>query len=104
MLRIICGTDIEYTKGDTFKLNVSPKIEFESDSQLDFILSSSENSEPIISNAYQLNSDNEFTVRLSDDDISKLKYANYIYKLILHTPDGEILTQKSGKFKSKWGA
>lgn len=102
MLMIICGKDVEYTKGDTFELTITG--DFDSNSQLDFIISESENSTPIIENTYQMNTEGGFTVKLTKDEEEALSYKNYMYKLRIHTPEGDIITQKSGNFKVKWGA
>lgn len=104
MTIIICDSDIEYTKGDTFVLNVTTPNGFDTGTQLDLIISDNENNTPIINNTYSLNSDNEFAVTLTPAETNTLSYQNYLYKLTLHTPEGEIITQKSGNFKVKWGA
>ena len=69
-----------------------------------FIVAENENSVPIIENTYNLNSESGFTVTLTSTDTNKFNYTDYIYKMTLHTPEGEIITQKSGNFKVKWGA
>lgn len=104
MITIICNSNIEYTRGDTFSLNITTSEGFDENSQLDFIVAENENSVPLIDNTYDLNSENGFTVTLATKDIDKLNYTDYIYKLTLHTPEGDIITQKSGNFKVKWGA
>ena len=38
MITIICNTNIEYTKGDTFFLNVTSDNGFDTNSQMDFII------------------------------------------------------------------
>ena len=104
MITIICDSNIEYTKGDTFSLNITTSGGFDENSQLDFIVAENENSVPIIENTYNLNSESGFTVTLTSTDTNKFNYTDYIYKMTLHTPEGEIITQKSGNFKVKWGA
>lgn len=104
MISIICDTNIEYTKGDTFSLNITTGNGFDDNSQLDFIVAENENSTPLVHNTYNLNSDNSFDVTLTTTDTDKFSYTDYIYKMILHTPEGDIITQKSGNFKVKWGA
>lgn len=103
MLRIINGTNIEYTKDDTFSMGVSSKNELEEGSQLRFIVARSETSEPIIYNLYDL-VDGKFTVTLSNEDKEKLSINPYIYKLTLLSANGSVMTQKSGEFIVKWGA
>ena len=104
MITIVCGTDIEYTKGDTFSLDITTSGGFDENSQLTFIVAENENSQVLIENSYSLNSENAFTITISPTDSAKLNYDNYIYKMILHAPNGDIITQKSGNFKVKWGA
>lgn len=104
MITIICDSNIEYTKGDTFSLNITTSGGFDENSQLDFIVAENENSVPIIENTYNLNSESGFTVTLTSTDTNKFNYTDYIYKMTLHTPEGETITQKSGNFKVKWGA
>ena len=104
MITIICDTNIEYTKGDTFLLNVTSDNGFDANSQMDFIIAESETAVPIVNNTYNLNSENGFYITFSDADVGKFNYADYMYKLTLHTPEGDIITQKSGNFKVKWGA
>lgn len=104
MITIIDEKNIEYTRGDTFYLKVTANDKFDKNSQLDFIITENENNVPIIEKTYNLNSDNEFEVTLSKADVENFNYSEYLYKFVLHTPDGNIITQKSGNFKVKWGA
>ena len=104
MLAVILNNDIEYTKGDTFKLNITSDIGFEANTQLEFTITTNQNTEPIIKNKYNLNLYNEFDVTLTVSDIEKLNFADYMYRLTVYSPEGEIITHKSGNFKVKWGA
>lgn len=104
MIIIISGKNIEYTRGDTFYLKITTSGGFDENSQIDFVVAENENSVPIIENTYNLNDDNEFEITLSKADAEKFNYNNYLYKLVLHSADGKVMTQKSGDFKVKWGA
>ena len=104
MLRIVCGSRIEYTAGDTFRISVTAKGGFNENSQLRFIAAKDENSENLIDNTYDLTGEGEFCIHLQDKDIQKLKAgSDYVYKLTLLTADGVIVTQKSGDLTVKWG-
>lgn len=103
MITIVCGSDIEYTKGDTFRLGITTDDGFDENSQLDFIVSENEDSAPVINKTFSLSGDS-FEIELTVEDTGKLVYGDYIYKLVIHTPTGEIITQMSGNFKVKWGA
>ena len=97
--------DISYTKGDTFKLPITPAFEgaFTEGTQLRFVISLTEMSEPTIDKTFDINDDLTFTLTLSSDEISKLNIADYLYKMTL-IKNNTIVTEKSGNFYVKWGA
>ena len=103
MLIIINGTDIEYTKDDTFELYVTTKNGFNDGTNLKFIISENENVTPLIENQTNV-LDGKFKVTLNAEEKAKLNLGDYIYKLVLISTDGKIITQKSGNFLVKWGA
>lgn len=103
MLQIINGTNIEYTKGDTFDIEVSSADGFESGSTLSLVIAKNEHSAPIIERDFVLISSGIFPVTLSESDKEKLNIGDYIYKLTLKGANGTVYTQKSGDFIVKWG-
>ena len=104
MIRIINGTDIQYTKGDTFRLTVSSKNSFNEGSQLRFVVARNEESDNIINKTFDLNGEGVFVVSVNETEREEMQIGNYLYKFILIAPDGTIITQKSGDFIVKWGA
>ena len=104
MLKIINGTTIEYTKGDTFDLEVSSEDGFDEGSALSLVISKNEHTAAAVENRYSLNSEGVFLVTLSQSDKEKFSCGEYIYKLVLMGVNGTIYTQKSGDFVVKWGA
>ena len=104
MLIIENGTNISYTKGDTFSLTVGAVNGFSENSTLRFIVAEDEESEPVIENTYNLNGEGVFSVVLEESDRDKLVIDDYKYKLTLIDSAGITITQKSGDFRVKWGA
>lgn len=96
--------DISYTKGDTFRLPITPAFEgaFEG-AQLRFVIALSETTEPTIDKLFDVNDDMRFTLTLSSAEISKLNIGDYLYKMTL-IKNNTIVTEKSGNFEVKWGA
>lgn len=103
MTNIKNNSRIEYTKGDTFELSVSANTTIDAGSQLRFIIAESELADPVIDNTYNLNSSGDFTLYFSENNKNALLIGDYIYKMILQTIDGKIITQLSGDFVVKWG-
>lgn len=103
MTNIKCNSRIEYTKGDTFELSVSADAVIDTGSQLRFIIAESELASPVVDNTYNLNSSGEFSLYFSENNKNALSIGDYIYKMILLTIDGKIITQLSGDFVVKWG-
>lgn len=97
--------DISYTKGDTFKLSITPAFEgaFTEGTQLRFVIAQTEMTEPTIDKVFELNDDFTFTLTLSSNEISKLIIGDYLYKMTL-IKNNTIVTEKSGNFEVKWGA
>ena len=98
------GDKIEYTRGDTFLIRISPEDEeiFPDGSTLEFIIAEEASKTPLIKNTYNLKN-GAFDVYLSDKD-KEIAYGKYVYKMVLRTVDGTIATQKSGDFIVIWGA
>lgn len=99
------GARIEYTRGDTFLISVAPEDgdSFPEGSTLELIIAKETlKDSPVIDNAYEL-SDGKFTVELKQRD-TEIAYGEYVYKMILKTVEGAVLTQKDGKFEVIWGA
>ena len=98
-------TGIEYSVNDTFVFYVSPigNDSFSDGSTLKLVIAKRENEEPIIEKEYSL-SDNKFIVALTGSEKTVLTLGEYVYKMIVHGPDGTISTQKSGFLDVIWGA
>ena len=98
------GTNIEHTKGDTFKLELSPfeNEAFEQGSTLQFVIAKNEKQTAVINKSVALSGD-IFIVEISSEEIGCLEIGNYIYKTIIHYPDGSVITQNSGDFIVNWG-
>lgn len=104
MIKIYSGGEkITYTKGDTFEISVSSAEGFGEESTLRFQVAKNEQEELLIDTAFPLK-DTEFNIVLTDEEKEKLSIGEYIYKLVLISGKGEIITQKSGEFTVKWGA
>nr|DAF01617.1 MAG TPA: hypothetical protein [Caudoviricetes sp.] len=103
MLRIINGTDISYTKGDTFHLTISGKNAFSENSVLRFVVAEDTESDAVIDGRYNMDSNGKFNVVLTEAERGKLTVNDYLYKLTLISADGVTITQKSGNFRVKWG-
>lgn len=97
------GDKITYTAGDTFLMEVSSDEGFEDGAQLKLQIAESETA-PLLVDATFNQVDGGFEVTLSDREKEKLTLGNYIYKLVLVSVAGEIITQKSGDLIVKWGA
>lgn len=104
MLIIENRTNISYTKGDTFNLEVRAMHGFKEGSTLRLTVALKETTEPIISNVYSLGEDGKFLITLDEDEREMLPLGDYIYKITLIDEQSTIITQKSGKFMVKWGA
>lgn len=102
MLTIVNGLDIEYTIGDTFRLAIGSEAGFSAGSKMRFQIA--ENTEAIISNEFNLNDDGEFVIELSEADKAKLAVNDYQYRITVIDVSGDVVTEKSGNFKVKWGA
>ena len=103
MTNIICNSRIEYTQGDTFDLTVSADTAIDSGTQLRLVIAKDEKSNAVVDNTYNLNANGDFTMFFSEENKKALIIGDYIYKLVLLSVDGSILTQKSGDFIVKWG-
>lgn len=97
------GEKITYTAGDTFLMEVSSAEGFEEGAQLKLQIAESETA-PLLVDATFSQVGGGFEVILSDREKEKLTLGNYIYKLVLVSVAGEIITQKSGDLIVKWGA
>lgn len=101
MLTVINNTDIEYTHGDSFRLNVSSDIGIPGGAVLRLQINTDE--ENNIINTTFSQGDDGFDIELTADQRSLLSVGNYMYRLSVI--DGTaIITEKSGNLKVKWGA
>lgn len=98
------GRKITYTRGDTFLISISPEDGeiFPEGSTLELIIADEPTKAIIIDNTYDL-SDGTFTVEFTKKD-TEIAYGNYVYKMILRTVEGIVVTQKDGEFEVIWGA
>ena len=103
MLRIINGTNIEYTKGDTFRLEVAAEYPFPEGERMRFVLAQTEKGSPEIDRTFDLSGD-MFVITMDKETEASLELGDYIYKLIEISLSGSVVTQKSGDFRVKWGA
>ena len=104
MIKIYSGGDkITYTVGDTFEISVSSAEGFDAGMTLKFQIAKSEDMPLLIDTVFELEN-TEFSVTLTDEEKEKLPIGEYIYKFVLISQDGEIITQKSGELIVKWGA
>ncbi|MBQ3038588.1 MAG: hypothetical protein IJD30_05365 [Clostridia bacterium] len=99
------GYDIEYTYGDTFSINVTPKKDtiFETGMQLRFVIAETEQSESIIDKTIAIGEDLIFTVTLNDTEKKLLPQGQYQYKMVIYQ-NNTIITVSDGDFIVKWGA
>lgn len=97
------GEKITYTAGDSFEISVSSVDGFSNDVRLKFQVAKNESESLLIDAVFELDND-EFSVVLTDEEKEKLIIGDYVYKLVLVTKSGEIVTQKSGELIVKWGA
>lgn len=97
-----CGERIEYTKGDTFRIFVTA-TEADEGSTLLFVITKSEDANPVINDTFQLLND-QFEIFLTQQEVNSLSIGDYIYKLILTDASGNITTCISGDLYVKWGA
>ena len=98
------GKRIEYTQGDTFLMRIFSKDgkTFPEGSSLEFIIADESSKQPVIDNTYSL-TDGDFRVSFSTKD-TEIPYGKYVYKMILRTIEGVVITQKDGQFEVIWGA
>ena len=96
------GEKIAYTKGDTFELEVNGD-NFETGDTCLFVVAEYENAEPVISSTFEMIGES-FKIALSEQERKRLELGSYIYKIVISSIRGEVLTQKSGDFIVKWGA
>ncbi len=96
------GEKIAYTQGDTFELEVSSD-NFETGDTCLFVIAEDESAEPVIKATFSLQ-DGSFTITLTSSERGKLDLGNYIYKIVITSLNGEVITRKSGNFIVKWGA
>ena len=102
-IKIICGSTIEYTKGDTFELAVTSDAALDEGSKLQLVIAKDETSNPVVDNTYTMDSDGSFFMRFTEDNIASLDIMPYLYKITLISLAGKVITQLSGDFIVKWG-
>lgn len=96
------GEKITYTAGDTFLMGVSSDDGFDEGAQLKLQIAENETA-PLLIDATFTQVDGGFNVTLTSSEKRRLTLGDYIYKLVLVSASGDILTQKSGDFIVKWG-
>ena len=102
-MTVYSGDRIEYTKGDSFCIEVLCDEGFEAGDILEFAISPSEKSANIIYKKIPL-SDGKFYITLTEDEIGRLAISCYVYKISVVSELSGRITHKSGEFIVKWGA
>lgn len=102
-MTIYSGDNVEYTKGDSFCVEVLCEEGFEEGDILEFSVSPTEKSANIINKRIPL-SEGKFYITLNDDEISRLAISSYVYKVSVESELSGRITHKSGEFLVKWGA
>ena len=97
------GDKITYTAGDSFEITVSSADGFPIGAILKLQVAKNEIEPLLIDTIFELENE-KFYVVLTDAEKEKLPIGEYIYKLVLVSKTGEIVTQKSGEMIVKWGA
>ena len=104
MLQIYSGGEkISYTAKDSFYLVVESEQGFEPGDQLKLQIAETEESELLIDSTHQLKN-SFFEIALTDEEKAKLTLGNYVYKIVVISGNGDVLTRKSGELEVKWGA
>ncbi len=99
------GTDIEYSKGDTFEFTVSSTDILPDGTSIRFQISQNGDTDDILLEKTYALKDNRFYITLDNTDIAKLDINNlYQYRLTLFSIDNSIMTNVSGNLLVKWGA
>lgn len=100
MVTIKNGSDIYYTHGDTFAINVEPD-EFVQDTLLRFQIIQDEFGSPLITQTFNASAETEsYDVRLPD--VTTLPIGEYMYRMSL-IKNNDIVTTTSGAFVVQWG-
>lgn len=102
-MTVYSGDNLEYTKGDSFFVEVLCDEGFEDGDVLEFSISPSEKSANIIHKKIPL-SDGKFYISLTGDEIGRLAISGYVYKISIVSALSGRITHKSGEFLVKWGA
>ncbi len=102
MSTIISGKDIQHSIEDTFLLPVTSESGFSGGDKLRFDITDNENNELLISKTFSLSGE-AFDVVLTKDEKAKLKIGDYIYRIIITSASGTIITEVSGNFILTWG-
>lgn len=95
--------NIDYTKGDTFELEITAD-EVEPGSSARLQISTTGDTDTIIFEKLYYCSDAGCIIVMDDDDINKLKLGVYEYRISFITPTGKISTAMNGRLNVKWGA
>lgn len=102
MIKIFSGgAKISCSTEDSFLLTVQSENGFEPNVTLKFQVAENEDSELLIDKSFSLKG-TYFQVELTKEE--KPGLGEYIYRIMLLSPDGSVITQKSGEFEVKWGA
>ena len=98
------GLNIDYTKGDTFKLGITVGEDYENIQSIRLqIIKAGMPNEVIVEKTYTP-TENVFTIQLSYSDTVKLSEgASYEYRLTFYR-GSDVITTLSGMLNVKWGA
>lgn len=98
------GTNIEYSKGDTFSFTVSSEDIIPDGTNMRLQISPNGNTDNVLIEKIYTLKDNRFYIVLDKADIAKLDINNiYQYRLTLLELNGDIFTNLSGDLLVKWG-
>ena len=101
---VINNSRLVYSLENTFNLPITNGASgFEVGTSLKFVVAENETSENLIEKTFSLSGDS-FNVVLTTYELKKLVINDYIYKIIIYSPNGEVVTEKSGYLTVKWGS
>lgn len=104
MIKIFSGGEkISCSMEDTFSLAIESENGFESGTKLKFQVAENEDGELLVDKIFTLNG-TIFQIKLIKEEKEKLGLGEYIYRIVLLSPDESVITQKSGELEVKWGA
>lgn len=101
MITVVNNSDIEYTHGDSFNLHVSSDVDISGTATLRLQINKDDECN-VINTTFSQN-ESGFDVALTEEQKSLLVIGDYIYRLSI-IDGANIVTEKSGNLKVKWGA